>query len=88
MGVGRVSHGILRAGVPAEGVKQAMAVLESPMPSRRRPIGIVSLFSCSLPSLLRGRRRRAYADILKMHRILWVASHMRLFLAAPEAINV
>ena len=39
-----------------------------------------------LPSLLRGRRRRAHIKILKFLWLLWVASHMRLFLAAPEAI--
>ena len=40
-----------------------------------------------LSSLLRGWRRRAYAKKLKIHRFLWVASHMRLVLATPEAIN-
>ena len=40
-----------------------------------------------LPSLLRGRRRRAYAKKLKFRWFLWVASHMRLVLATPEAIN-
>ena len=40
-----------------------------------------------LPSLLRGRRRRAHAKVLKVHWLLWVASHMRPFLAAPEAIK-
>ena len=46
-----------------------------------------SIYCPLLPSLLRGRRHRAYAKILKKHWFLWVASHMRLFLAAPEAIE-
>ena len=41
----------------------------------------------SLATLLRGRRRRTYAKTLKIHWLLWVASHMRLFPAAPEAIK-
>ena len=40
-----------------------------------------------LPTLLRGRRRRTYAKMLKIHWFLWVKSHMRLFPAAPEAIK-
>ena len=38
-----------------------------------------------LPSLLRGRRHRAYTKNMKFHCFLWVASQMCLFLAAPEA---
>ena len=38
-----------------------------------------------LPSLLRGRRHRAYTKNMKFHCFLWVASQMYLFLAAPEA---
>ena len=38
-----------------------------------------------LPSLLRGRRHRAYTKNMKFHWFLWVASQMYLFLAAPEA---
>ena len=45
------------------------------------------IFCPLLPSLLRGRRHRAFAKILKKHWFLWVASHMCLFLAAPEAIK-
>ena len=48
---------------------------------------LYSIYCPLLPSLLRGRRRRAHAKILKIHLFLWVASHMRLFLAAPEAIE-
>ena len=48
---------------------------------------LYSIYCPLLPALLRGRRRRAHAKILKIHWFLWVASHMRLFLAAPEAIE-
>ena len=48
---------------------------------------LYSMYCPLLPSLLRGRRRRAHAKILKFNWFLWVASHMRLFLAAPEAIE-
>ena len=53
---------------------------------------IWGLFFCAiicplLSSLLRGWRRRAYAKKLNIHCFLWVASHMRLVLATPEAIN-
>ena len=44
-----------------------------------------AMFCPLLPSLLRGRRRRTIAKMLKFHWFLWVASHMRLFLATPEA---
>ena len=48
---------------------------------------LYSIYCPLLPSLLRGRQRRAHAKILKIRWFLWVASHMRLFLAAPEAIE-
>ena len=43
-----------------------------------------AMFCPLLPFLLRGRRRRTIAKMLKFHWFLWVASHMRLVWQRPK----
>ena len=46
------------------------------------------MFCPLLPSLLHGRRRRTNAKMLKIHRFLWVASHMRLFSGSARSNQI
>ena len=41
-----------------------------------------------LPSLLRGRRRRTNAKMMKIHWFLWVVSHMRLFSGSARSNQI
>ena len=46
------------------------------------------MFCPLLPFLLRGRRRRTIAKMLKFHWFLWVASHMRLFSGSARSNQI
>ena len=47
-----------------------------------------AMFCPLLPFLLRGRRRRTIAKMLKFHWFLWVASHMRLFSGSARSNQI
>ena len=65
------------------------------MPKIEKKHGFLLHFECRvlcyvcplLRALLRAWRRRENGKNMKIHCFLWVASHMRLVLATPEAIN-